>query len=436
MLCILVQVPGECSLGARKDGQLGRSERGGAKGRGGGQLPQRLRGIFTLHFFLGQGLTHIQLSNMVLINGVLHFVDDLDLRVHHRSQMESAGLQRIMELCRDFGVPTIDKQLKILQTAIDEDEKKLRERLDQEILQDLNKPEDVYNAIRSKTEDTKARNYFLSMMQHLLLIREDGPAMVHYYQLIDSIITDVVLDKKLAGAEQRLGHSVERIIAQFNEADRYQAAEQEAAEARTQLMKLRIEKDALEQEISQGQDGLIGQLKDKVMQLEQKLQVSRETTGRLQGQLEAQKTGYEEQIGQLEAQIMELFRMLKEVGKGMDTILDSGSMDRKTLVANLEKHFQRNQTISILEGRDKRRRKRGPQAAEDESEQSGDEKDATPGKSSLRRKNGSKSSKSRNAQSGRASQFMDADEAAAERQMQQQLAAGAKLVRAHCLEIF
>lgn len=360
---------------------------------------------------------------------MLNFVEDLDLRVHHRSQMESAGLQRIMELCRNFGVPTIDKQLRILQSAIDEDEKRLREHLDQEILRDLNNPEDVYNAIRSKTEDTKARDYFLSMMQHLLLIREEGPAMVHYYQLIDSIITDVVLDKKLAGAEQRLGHSVERIIAQFNEADRYQVAEEEATEARTELMKLRIEKDALEEEISQGLDGLVGQLKTKVMQLEQKLQVSRETTGRLQGQLEAQKAGYEEQIGQLEAQIMELFRMLKEMGKGVETILDAGSMDRKTLVATLEKHFQRNKTISILEGRDKRRKKKVNRGTEDDSEQSEDDRDGTPGKSSLRRKNGSKLSKARNEQSGRASQFMDADEAAAEMQMQQQLAAGAKLVR-------
>jgi cytokinesis protein len=360
---------------------------------------------------------------LVLINGVLNFVDDLDLRVHHRSQMESAGLQRIMGLCRNFGVPTIDKQLRILQTAIDEDEQKLRERLDKEILQNLNNPQDVYNTIRSKTEDTKARDYFLSMMQHLLLIREEGPAMVHYYQLIDSIITDVVLDKKLSGAEQRLGHSVERIIAQFNEADRYQAAENEAAEARTQLLRLRLEKELLEEEIAQGHDGLVGQLKEKVMQVEQKLQVSRETTTRLQGQVQTQREGYEEQIRQLEAQIMELFRMLKEVGKGMDTILDTGSVDRKTLVATLEKHFQRNKTISILEGRDKRRKKKGSNAPEEM-----DEDDRTPRKSTSLKNKESKSSKVSDARGTRASQFMDADEVTAQEQMQQQLAAGAKMV--------
>lgn len=361
-------------------------------------------------------------------------MDDLDLRLHHRSQMESAGLQRIVVLCRNFGVPAIDKQLGILQKLLDDDEQKLRERIDQEVLRDLNSPEDVFNAIFAKTEGTKARDYFLSMMQHLLLIREEGQPMIHYYQLIDSLVTDVVLDKKLAGAEQRIGHSVERIIAQFNEADRYQAAEDEAAEARALAVRLKLEKEALEDEISQGEDGLVGRLKAQLANMEQKLNVSRETTARLQGQLEEQKAGYEEQIAQLEAQIMELFRMLKEVGRGVDSILDSGTMDRKTLVEKLEKHFQRNKTISILEGREGQRRKnkQSPGVGEGDEE---DDPDATPGKSSLRRgsksngKKSTKSSKLEDPQIGRVSQFMDADEADAQEQIQQQLAAGVNVVR-------
>jgi hypothetical protein len=110
--------------------------------------------------------------------------------------------------------------------------------------------------------------------------------------------------------------------------------------------------------MSQGHDGLVGNLKAQVALLEQKLNSTRETTKRLQGQLETQKTGYEEQIGQLEAQIMELFRMLKEVGKGYEKILDSnsGTMDRKNLIENLNKYLERSKTISILEGRGKKKK--------------------------------------------------------------------------------
>jgi cytokinesis protein len=93
--------------------------------------------------------------------------------------MESAGLQRIIELCQSFGMPTIDKQLRNLQKILDEDEQRLRERLDQEILRDLKNPQDVYNAIFSRTKGTKAQDHFLSMMRHLLLIREEGQSMVH-----------------------------------------------------------------------------------------------------------------------------------------------------------------------------------------------------------------------------------------------------------------
>jgi cytokinesis protein len=360
-------------------------------------------------------------------------MDDLDLRLHHRSQMEAAGLQRLLSICRSFQVPSIDKQLKILQTMLDEDEKKLSERLDQEILRDLTNPEQVYQAIRYKTDDSRARDYFLSMLQHLLLIREEGPAMVHYYQLIDSMVTDIVLDKKLAGAELRLGRSVDRIIAQFNEADRYQAAEEEVTEAKAQLLRIKLEKETLEEEISGGHDGLVGRLKEKITHLDQKLSVSRENTSKLQGQLETQKSGYEEQITQLEAQIMELFQMLKQMGKGVDKIIESGSgaMDRKTLIETLDRHLQRTKTISILEGRDKR--KKGGSRG-DESEASDDESYLTPGKSSSKRRKDSLAKKhgkfgsTSETQGGRASQFMDADDADVQEQIQQQLAAGVKIV--------
>ena len=80
--------------------------------------------------------------------------------------------------------------------------------------------------------------------------------------------------------------------------------------------------------------------------MEDKLKVSREITSKLQGQLETQKAGYEEQIDQLEAQIMELFRMLKEVDKGVNRIMEnSGGMDRRTLIETLEKHMQRRRKL-------------------------------------------------------------------------------------------
>lgn len=373
---------------------------------------------------------------MIMMNGILVACNDLDLRIHHRSQMEAAGLHRLLELLRSFGHTPLDKLLKIFQQTLDEDERKLRERLDQEFLKDLRSPEDVFKAIQAKTDNLKAKNYLLSILQHLLLIREDGPALTHYYQLIDSVVADVVLDKKLAGAEHRFGQSVEQIIAQFNEADRLQAVEDEAAEARAYALQLKLEKDALDAEISQGVDGLVGRLKEQMAQLEEKLQVSRSNTARLQGKLETQKAGYEEQIAQLEAQIMELFRMLKEVGKGVEKVFEnSGGMDRKTLIDDLEKHLHRHKTISILEGRDKRKQKReGDTNRLDESDMEDDSGNGyrngslrrRPANSSIKKRN--KSARLSETQNGHLSQFMDADDAEAQEQLEQQFAAGVNAV--------
>lgn len=366
-------------------------------------------------------------------------MDDLDVRIHHRILMDSAGLPRILTLCRELGIPAMDKQLDELATILEDDEQRLRERQDTAILASFSNPEDIWNALCSRMEGSRAKDYFLSMMRHLLLIREEGPQLAYHYRLLDSVVSDVVMDGKLATAEQRIGHSVQRLIAQLNESDRLEAAETEAAEIRAHALRLKIEKETLEEEISQGLDGLVGQLKDKVSHLEQKLATARETTSRLQTQLEVQKAGYEEQIAQLEAQIMELFRMLKEVGKGVDKIIESntGSMDRKTLIDVLNRHLERTKTIDILEGKARRRKKAGGDEGEDETEGSGQEsRDATPRKTDMKRDNSvhgrlngtAKTTRVSTAQGGRDSQFMDADEADVREQIQHQLAAGVKIV--------
>jgi cytokinesis protein len=350
--------------------------------------------------------------------------------------MVTAGLRQIMELCRSFNFDNLNVHLESLQDTIDSDEKELRERLDQEFLRDLTNIEDVYTALKSRTLNTKAYDYLLSILQHLLLIREDGPGQVQYYQLLDSLVTDVVMDHKLSGAEQRLGKSVESIISQFNDADQFRVLEAEAAQMRADFRRLQLEKETLESEMLNGGDGLVGILKGKIASLEEKLHVSRETTARLRTQLETQQASYEEQVSQLEAQIMELFRMLKELGAdGVGRILDnSGAMDRKSLIATLEKHMQRSKTIDILEGRDRsvRQKKDGRQ---DDDEGESDDPDATPGKSKLKRQpgvsiKGHQTVKPTHSSEtpGRQSQFLDADEADVKEQIEQQLAAGVKIV--------
>lgn len=349
--------------------------------------------------------------------------------------MDSAGLRRIIDVCHEFGYPQIEMQLSLIEKLIDADERALRELMDERILKDFGNPEDVYKALLAKTQGTKAFDYFLSTMQHLLFIHEDGPALEHYYQLIDSTITDIVMDRKLGNAEYRLGASVSRIIAQLNEAERFHVVEEQANEAKARAHQLKTEKEQLEEEISHGADGLVGQLKEKVTHLEDKLRGSRTTVELLQGRLEEQRAGYEEQITQLEAQIMELFRMLRELGRGVDEIVDKGqAMDRKELMATLEKQIERSKAISMLEGRrDSRRRTRGRGGGED-GDGSGEDGSHS---GSLRRGSRAAGKGRKNhikSQALRDSQVADADELSVQEHIEERIAAGEHMVsyNMHC----
>lgn len=381
-----------------------------------------------------------QYTNLLLLVGIFENIEDIDIRLHQRSQMQAAGFDELRNLLVGFKSDNIDTLLAHLQRLMDEDEQKLKEQVDQEMLKSYGDPKDVYSALVERTGGTKAADYFLSIMQHLLLIREDGPALTHYYQLLDGIVTDVVLDKKLAGAEGRLGNSVSKIIASLNDADRVQQLQDEAQESRSQAARLKFEKEALEEEIATGEGGLVGRLKEEIKHLEEKLAISRATTTRLQGQLEAQKAGYDEQIAQLEAQIMALFEMLRNLNKDVRKELekmDDSAMNRKTLIDNLDRHFQRAVTQDILEGKKNKSKRSGRNGGDGDDQDEGEDDDdvdsvASPRRGSLKRSKPVRSSKSTRiseAQGGRVSQFMDADDAEEEEQMQQQLAASASGVR-------
>jgi cytokinesis protein len=215
--------------------------------------------------------------------------------------MGAVGLRRVVDLCRSFNFEPLNTQLDKLQQTIEFNEKKSREHL----LTSMAQIQEVCAALNYQTHPMKARDYLLSILQHLLLIQKDGPNLVQYYQFLDSLVTDVVINHRLAGAGQRLGGSVESFVSQFNGMDQYRILEAEAAKMRADLCRLQLEKEMLEGEVIEGGHGLIGNLKGKVAILE-------ETNAQLQAHLEAQKSNYEEQITQLESQNMELFQALNE----------------------------------------------------------------------------------------------------------------------------
>jgi cytokinesis protein len=270
-------------------------------------------------------------------------------------------------------------------------------------------------------------------MQHLLLVREEGDTKSRYFRLIDSLVTSVVLDKKPSfndGLSNTVGLSVERLVAQFGESERAQALEKEASEARVQIGHLKLEKDALEGELAAVGDGLVGQLKDRLAATEEKLRISRLTTDAVQEQLKDERRMHEEQIQQLELQISELFKMLKE-SRGFASAMEaSKGMDRKDLIYNISKQMERKKTIGILEGR-----RRQDMDSDDEGSAGAIEAEVGVDMDSLRRRRRTAERRRRQQPNivdgdnmGRTSQFMDAEEERVRLHIEETLAAGAELM--------
>jgi cytokinesis protein len=331
-----------------------------------------------------------------------------------------------MEACKTFGIPSIERQVEIYEQLEEEDRERMMEAFDRTVLRDLSDPTDVYNALLQSVDGTPALKYFLSAMQHLLLIREEPEIRARYYQLIDKLVTTIVLDKKPdfeAGLQGMIGVSVARLVAQFNEQDQMQIAEDEAGQARALVLQLQLEKEELENEVNQGSNGLVGNLKTKLAASEGKVESLRTTVNMLKDKIESQKRDFEEKLKQLEAQIMEMFKMLREASSFEDVVDGGGGMDRNALIETLERRFQRKKTVGILEGKE-------PDT--EDFDFSGDVSQASISGRAARasRKPRSKHPEHQHPELpiGRASQFMDAEEENVQAHMESTLAEGNRLL--------
>jgi cytokinesis protein len=202
-------------------------------------------------------------------------------------------------------------------------------------------------------------------MRHLLLIRGETDEQARYYQLVDSLISSIVLDRNpnfAGGLSSITGVSVARLVAQMGDQDRTREVEDEVKGLRARLVELDLEREDMRTRLAQSADGLVGDLQARVKSLEEKLRVSRQTTESLKGQINEQKRGYAEQIQQLEVQITELFRMLRDANGFENLGVNVENVDgvtRSDMVMTLSKQMERQKTIGILEGSHRRRKKKG-----------------------------------------------------------------------------
>lgn len=267
--------------------------------------------------------------------------------------MDASGLRRILSKMKIFGHPQIDKQIDQYEQRAEVDYEEIIQNFNRDVLRDFQDPWDVFRALLTSVEGSRAHDFFVSAMQHLLLIRQQGEQRVRYFQLIDGLITAVVLDRKAIERDfsAACSKSVNQVVSQFADQSRFQEVEEQTQELKQLVSRLRRDKRELEEEVAKKQEGLVGQLKNQLFKHEEDLAVSRQTTEMLKTKLHDSEKTYKEQLSQQELQIREMFNMLKE-SRALDDLADStGVLDRRELLAMMQKKQERLKTIYRLEGR-------------------------------------------------------------------------------------
>nr|XP_009935484.1 PREDICTED: protein diaphanous homolog 2 [Opisthocomus hoazin] len=134
----------------------------------------------------------LQVACMQLINALVTSPEDLDFRIHLRNEFLRCGLKKILPVLKDKENEELDIQLKVFDENKEDDLIELSHRLN-DIRAEMDDVNEVFHLLYNMLKDTSSENYFLSILQHFLLIRNDYYVRPQYYKIIEECVSQIVL---------------------------------------------------------------------------------------------------------------------------------------------------------------------------------------------------------------------------------------------------
>lgn len=300
-------------------------------------------------------LADFALSNMMLINSLVTVIEDVEVRVHLRNQMNASGLDSITDKMLDFNNEQLRRHINIYKQMSENDVDEIMEIYNETILTNMNDPRACFERILERVEGTRSYNFFLSALQHMLMIQAQGDIQVRYFQILDKLVTQVVMDRKGLTQEDLsgggMGWSVSMLIDKFAEQDQLDKALQDAKETKQMYEKAIKEKQELETQINLKGEGLIGVLRDKTNSLEDLLRMSRHTIATLQRKLKDTQQEYEMNITALDQQLKEIYMTAVDANKKDSVVQDTQNGHFVLGREEVTRAYDRLKAQAILEGK-------------------------------------------------------------------------------------
>lgn len=136
--------------------------------------------------------------SLIFINTLTNTPSDLNFRLHLRCEIMRQGLFERLEQLREIVETSNNDQLikhfKIFNEIREDDFEEFSQRFDNVRL-DLDDINDCFQVLQNLVVDSASEPYFLSILQHLLFIRDDHEYRPAYYQLIEECVSQIVLNK-------------------------------------------------------------------------------------------------------------------------------------------------------------------------------------------------------------------------------------------------
>ncbi|NXM19092.1 DIAP3 protein, partial [Ploceus nigricollis] len=220
----------------------------------------------------------LQVACMQLINALVTSPDDLDFRLHIRNEFMRSGLKEILPQLQCIKNEALDIQLKVFNEHKEEDMIEFSHRLE-DIRSELEYPfetlNDVYNMVWNTVKDTSAEGYFLSILQHLLLIRNDYFIRPQYFKLIEECVSQIVLHRSGTDPDftyrKRLDINFSHLLDVCVDKARLEECEERASE-----LSRKFEKDFV---VHQETQALLQKKEERINELETELQAFKSQYG-------------------------------------------------------------------------------------------------------------------------------------------------------------
>uniref|UniRef100_A0A3B3ZGT1 Uncharacterized protein n=1 Tax=Periophthalmus magnuspinnatus TaxID=409849 RepID=A0A3B3ZGT1_9GOBI len=235
---------------------------------------------------------------MQLINALISRGEELDFRIHIRSELLRLGLRHQLMEIRTIENEELRVQLAVFDEQAEDDSEDLRARLDDIRIEMEYLFNGVFEILVNTVKDSKAEGNFLSVMQHLLLIRNDYLARPQYYKLIDECIGQIVLHKNGADPDFKCRHlnlNIESLIDNMVDQTKVETSEAKATELEKKLNTELTARHELQVELKK----LEGDYEQKLQDLSQE----KEQLASVKQEREKENQGLHKQLSSLQLQV-------------------------------------------------------------------------------------------------------------------------------------